>query len=146
MLKVWLSRRLDANTKRNALQVDEWPPLLGKKLSEVVSAIEGKLLHGPAVVIITGSNNVGAIRIASFIDRSGAFVTWLIHAAAEEPIRVPVAGVRVILKDPLRLHLPLPHAVFLGRDGRIWRRASVAVGDAWMRFVDEAQAAFKSGL
>jgi len=142
MFRGWRSRRGSDSDERSALrEVDEWPPLLGQTLASLFEHVDGQLPHGPGLAIITGANSVGTRRIAPIIDRSGAFVTWLIHDN-NEPVRVPVEGVGVTLKGSLEKILPLPHAVFIGRDGRIWRRSYVGVIDAWMRFVEGVQSGF----
>jgi hypothetical protein len=144
MFKSWWSRRRSDAEERSALrEVDEWPPLLGQPLTSLFEHVDGQLPHGPGVAIITGPNSVGTRRVAPMIDRTGAFVTWLIHDN-NEPVRVPVEGVTVRLRKSLQETLPLPHALFVGDDGRIWRHSYVGIVDSWIRFVDGAHTAFVS--
>lgn len=141
MLWSWWPRRSKVEDLSSFQEVDEWPALLGQRLASIFAHTAGPLPNGPGVVIITGPNSVGTRRIAPIIDRSGAFVTWLIHANGL-PTQVPVEGMLINLKDALQETLPLPHALFVGGDGRIWRRSYVGVPEAWMRFATIAQGAF----
>lgn len=135
-------RRSDPNERNTLREVDEWPTLLGRPLANLFKHTPHNLPGGPVVAIITGTNTVGTVRILPLPNRNGAFVVWLIHQGHGEA-RAPVGGILVRLADDLKDTLLLPHAVFVGNDGRVWRRAYVGTLDAWLTFVSASQSGFK---
>lgn len=125
--------------------VDVWPPVIGVGLRDVVHGDLDSIVS-PGVVILTSRNNVGEMKVRDAVMRSKALVTWLYVIRQGDVPGSHRRGIPVHLSEAYEETLTLPHGLYVGRDGNIWRRSFVGALPAWEGFYESAIDAFSCGV